>query len=237
MYNLVREVLAMPAPRRWSRRILGISVLLALAWGGAPSDDAVPASAGVRAVASEPMVTALQARAERAEYLWTRVEAYYKSEIAPIAQVLVRYRDDVPLARRVAAALVREARRVDVDPYLLLSVLLVENPWLDPTARSSVGAVGLMQVMPFHRGNWPPCKPDLEEIESNICHGAQIFAHTFRQEGGDLERALLRYNGCVDGVNTPDCHRYPFKVFALAGRASLQAWLRPRSAVQTGLTR
>lgn len=194
-----------------------------------PLDGASWVRAGNGGAPAELEVGTLQARAQRAGFLWARVEAYYEREIAPIARVLVRYRDDPALARRVAVALVREARRTDLEPRLLLSVLLVENPWLDPTARSPVGAVGLMQVMPFHRGNWPPCEPDLEGIESNICHGARIFAHSFHLEGGDLEQALLRYNGCVNGTNTPDCHRYPFKVFALAGRASLQGWLRPLS--------
>jgi soluble lytic murein transglycosylase-like protein len=108
---------------------------------------------------------------------------------------------------------------------LVLAVLLVENPWLDPKIRSPVGAVGLMQVMPLHMGNWPACEPDLEDIDANICHGARIFAHYFDRTRGDIEQALLRYNGCVRGTNTPNCHQYPYHVFARAGRASVLAWL------------
>lgn len=172
-------------------------------------------------------VARLLERARRADAAWAGVDSYWASEVAPIERVLRRYKDDPDLARRVAVALVREARAVDLEPRLLLAVLLVENPWLNPTARSPVGAVGLMQVMPLHRGNWRACPGDLEEIDSNICYGARIFAHYYRRSGGDVERALLRYNGCVNGTNTPDCHMYPYHVFARAGRASVLAWLEP----------
>lgn len=184
-----------------------------------------PAAVGVAAHA--PSIDGLLRRAERAERLWQGVESFYEEEIAPIERVLLSYRYDPPLVRRIARALVAEARKVAVEPRLLLAVLLVENPWLDPDIRSSVGAVGLMQVMPWHSGNWGPCRPDLEDVEANICHGARIFVHYFRLEDGDIERALLRYNGCVRGTNTPDCHRYPYHVYARAGRASILAWLRP----------
>ena len=121
-------------------------------------------------------------------------------------------------------SLVSEGERSGLEPRLLLAVLLVENPWLDPGAVSPVGALGLMQVMPLHRGQWRACAPRLEEIESNICHGARIFAHYLKTESGNIDRALLRYNGCVKGTNTPNCHFYPQHVYARAGRASLLAW-------------
>lgn len=166
-------------------------------------------------------------RARRMDTLWVDVERMHDHQIAPIERVLLQYRDDPPLVRRIARALFIEAHNVEVEPRLLLAVLLVENPWLDTTIRSPVGAVGLMQVMPVHEGRWPPCEPDLEDVEANICHGARIFEHYFRAEKGDVEQALLRYNGCVRGTNTPDCHRYPYHVYARAGRASVLAWLQP----------
>ncbi len=85
--------------------------------------------------------------------------------------------------------------------------------------------------MPLHRGHWP-CGPDLTDVDANICYGAHIYASALRRSGGNVEGALLRYNGCVAGTNTPDCARYPSEVFARAGRASLQAWRRqPRAGV------
>ncbi len=151
-------------------------------------------------------------------------------EVAPVERILRDHTKDAGLARRIAVALVREGHQTGVDPRLLLAVLMTENPKLDTAARSFVGAVGLMQVMPFHAGEWGPCAQRLDDVDSNICHGARIFAHYLGTTNGDVDRALLRYNGCVNGTNTPDCDRYPTRVFARAGRASLWSWTRPAAA-------
>ena len=56
---------------------------------------------------------------------------------------------------------------------------------------------------------------DLVDVESNICHGARVFGRYLKRTG-NVKRALLRYNGCVVSANTPNCHRYPAKVFRAA---------------------
>jgi hypothetical protein len=170
-------------------------------------------------------VDGLEARAQHVSGLFDGVEDLYAEQVEPIERVLLGYRSDDPqLVRRVAVALVREARRTQLEPRLLLAVLLVENPWIDPGAASPVGAQGLMQVMPFHRGQWKPCAPRLDDIDANICHGARIFAWNLKASNGNIDKALLRYNGCVRGTNTPDCHQYPYHVYARAGRASVVGW-------------
>jgi soluble lytic murein transglycosylase-like protein len=216
--------------RTWPGVVIGALFLLVLAGSAKLSGEAVPGLAVAEdgeADTQRVVLAELARRADRALGGWEDVEEYYHRHVRPLERVLLRYRNDPELVSRIALSLYSESRRVDIDARLLLAVLLVENPWLDPKARSPVGAVGLMQVMPFHRGKWGNCAPDLEDVEANICHGARIFAHYFRQTGGDIERALLRYNGCVRGTNTPDCHRYPYHVFARAGRASILAWLDP----------
>jgi hypothetical protein len=170
-------------------------------------------------------VDGLDARTQHMSGLFDGVEDLYAEQVEPIERVLLGYRKDDPqLIRRVAVALVREARRTQLEPRLLLAVLLVENPWIDPGAASHMGAQGLMQVMPFHRGQWKPCAPRLDDIDANICHGARIFAWNLKATNGNVDKALLRYNGCVRGTNTPDCHQYPNHVYARAGRASVLAW-------------
>jgi len=132
-----------------------------------------------------------------------------------IAAMLRSRSSDANRADRIAAALVREAKRSGIGATLLVGVLLTENPDLEPKATSSVGARGLMQVMPFHAGHWGCASSDLFDIESNICHGVRILADNLRHSR-DLPAALLRYNGCVHGTNTPDCDRYAAKVYRLA---------------------
>jgi soluble lytic murein transglycosylase-like protein len=100
-------------------------------------------------------------------------------------------------------------------------VLLTENAQLDPRARSSVSARGLMQVMPIHSGNWGCGSKDLFDVESNICHGVQILKQAMN-DAPNMRKALLRYNGCVRGRNTPNCHTYDDKVLRSASRAAEQ---------------
>ena len=161
----------------------------------------------------------LIAQASEIERALQGVDKVYEEEVRPLERTILRYRNDERLARRVATSLVREAHRTGLAPDILLAVMLVENPWIKPDARSPVGATGLMQVMPGHKGQWKACPGSLDGIESNICYGAQIFRDYLRQTG-NVETALLRYNGCVRGTNTPNCHLYPQQVFARVTKAS-----------------
>ena len=126
-------------------------------------------------------------------------------------------------ANAVATYAVREAYAKKVPPALVVGVMLVENGDFRSTARSSVGAVGLMQV---YGKVWVPTLGklfgrNLRDDETNLRYGVHILAHyLYRAAGapgnaGDAVRTgLLRYNGCVRGTNTRNCHRYPDKVRA-----------------------
>ena len=141
------------------------------------------------------------------------------SEEARIAGILGKYSSDQGRVNRIAAAVVKEGHRRNIGSALLVGVLLTENPMLNPTARSSVGAVGLMQVMPFHAGKWGCASGDLFDIEANICHGVAILADNLRSSHS-LPAALLGYNGCVHGTNTPDCWRYASTVYRFARKGA-----------------
>jgi soluble lytic murein transglycosylase-like protein len=132
-----------------------------------------------------------------------------------------RFNGDRTLVRRISRAVVREARRQQVPPSLIAAVLVTENTTLKPEAKSSVGALGLMQVMPMHAGAALCGSSDLTDVDSNICHGTLILARNLRRTP-TTSTALLRYNGCVRGTNTPDCHRYPSKVLKRAGKVRQQ---------------
>lgn len=135
----------------------------------------------------------------------------------PLEQYLGRYSADRVLVRRISRAVLRESKRQQVPPSLIAAVLVTENTTLTPAAESSVGAQGLMQVMPMHAGARLCNSADLVDVDSNICHGTLILARNLRATRSPAA-ALLRYNGCVKGTNTPDCYRYPAKVLARASQ-------------------
>lgn len=139
----------------------------------------------------------------------------------PLARVLSRRAGSRPVADSIASALIREATRIRVAPSLLAAVLITENPELDTNSVSSQGAMGLMQVMPFHAGEHGCSSHELLDIDTNICHGARIFGQYLKRTK-DVRTALLRYNGCVRSTNTPRCERYPDKVMGLARRVRAQ---------------
>lgn len=138
-------------------------------------------------------------------------------EYRPLASFLGRRTRNSAMADRIARAIVKESGRLEVAPSLLMGVLLTENPRLEAGTVSSQGAIGLMQVMHFHAGEFDCESDDLMQVEANICHGAHVFVG-YLSRTGDVQRALLRYNGCVASVNTPNCHRYPAKVMRAANQ-------------------
>ncbi|MDQ3244690.1 MAG: lytic transglycosylase domain-containing protein [Gemmatimonadota bacterium] len=150
-------------------------------------------------------------------------------QVFRVSSVIRRYTKDTVHANKIATALVREGGKRDLDPALLIGLLIAENAKFDIHARSNVSARGLMQVMPFHAGKWKQCPSrDLADIDSNICYGTSILADMIKRSPS-MERALLRYNGCVRGTNTPRCHTYSGKVLRYADKAASQMLAAPFS--------
>ena len=144
---------------------------------------------------------------------WER-EVVARYDHLPLAQILRRTADP-EIANRVARAIVKEARQLQLSPSLLAGVLLTENARLEPESISHRGAIGLMQVMRFHAGVYDCDSDDLLQVEANICHGSRVFASYLRRTR-DVRSALLRYNGCIRSRATSSCRRYPSKVLRQA---------------------
>jgi soluble lytic murein transglycosylase-like protein len=170
--------------------------------------------------ATVPAVPADSATLER--------EVVSRYDHLPLAQIF-RRRAEPEIANRVARAIVKEARELQIPPSLLAGVLITENARLEPETVSNKGAVGLMQVMRFHAGVFDCDSDDLVQVEANICHGARVFAGYLKRTK-DVRSALLRYNGCVRSRATPSCRRYPSKVLREASdvRQQLLHYLPPR---------
>ena len=139
--------------------------------------------------------------------------SFYKTQVEPVEKVLRRRGLSRSMAKQIARPLVEQADNQNVDPALVVAVLMVESGG-KVTARSAVGARGLMQVMPGWVGTWRNCGRDLYDIKDNLCNGTSILAWYIEQHGSERE-ALLGYNGCVRGTNTPNCHTYPDKIWRL----------------------
>lgn len=109
-----------------------------------------------------------------------------------------------PIERAMVLRLVhREATRVGVEPELVLAVIHVESLY-QREAVSSAGALGLMQVMPFWKNEIGRPGDDLFAIDTNLRYGCTILKHYLDREGGDIVRALGRYNGSLGQLWYPE---------------------------------
>lgn len=97
----------------------------------------------------------------------------------------------------------QEATRHDLNPELVLAVIHVESMF-DRFAISSVGAQGLMQVMPFWKNEIGRPNDNLTQIETNLRYGTTILRHYIDKENGNLTRALARYNGSLGQTWYPE---------------------------------
>lgn len=83
------------------------------------------------------------------------------------------------------------AQAHSLDPYLIKSVIKVESDF-DPSARSSKGAKGLMQLIPS-TARLVGCN-DVFNPKQNIMGGASYLRMLINRFDGDIERALAAYN-------------------------------------------
>ncbi len=90
----------------------------------------------------------------------------------------------------------RESIRYGIDPQMVLSIIHVESSF-DKYAISTVGAMGLMQVMPFWKKELGGKSDNLLDIATNIRYGCAILKTYIKMEKGNKARALARYNGSL----------------------------------------
>ncbi|MEX2209131.1 MAG: lytic transglycosylase domain-containing protein [Myxococcota bacterium] len=108
--------------------------------------------------------------------------------------------------RRAAEALIAESKRHRIDPALVLAVMHTESGYYN-FARSSVGALGLMQIMPAtgemlaREAGIAWTGPDLLfEPEVNLRLGTRYLSLLYARYG-DWNQALAAYNwgpGAID---------------------------------------
>jgi len=96
-----------------------------------------------------------------------------------------------------------EARRVGLEPELVLALIEVESAF-DEFAISVSGARGLMQVMPFWLNEINLSDKNLFRIHTNLRMGCTILRYYMDKEPHDLGRALARYNGSLGSTVYPN---------------------------------
>ena len=95
-----------------------------------------------------------------------------------------------------------EATRAGLDPELVLAVMHHESGF-HKYAVSSADARGYMQVMPFWTRLLGNAGQNLFHLRTNLRYGCTILRHYLGIEGGDVSRALARYNGSLGRSEYP----------------------------------
>ena len=122
-----------------------------------------------------------------------------------------RFVKDKEESIQILTVLHEEAARVDIPPELILAVIQVESAF-NRYAISSVGARGLMQVMPFWLKEIGKPDENMFDIRVNLRMGCTILRYYLDKENNDKVKALARYNGSVGK------RKYPDKVFKALSR-------------------
>lgn len=99
--------------------------------------------------------------------------------------------DSADLAE-IYQAVNKYAAKYNIDSNLILSIIKAESNF-DSTATSSVGAQGLMQVMPSNLSAMGVTNG--YDIEENINAGVKLLSTYLNQYNGNVEMALMAYNG------------------------------------------
>jgi hypothetical protein len=157
------------------------------------------------------------------------VETVQEREQRALAEFIARrWRIADSAATSFVSIAYRAGKQHGVDPLLILSVMAIESRY-NPVAESTVGAKGLMQIMPkFHLDKLLDHGGEeaLLDPEVNIHVGAQILREYYRRLG-DQEAALQMYGGAFDEPTA----RYAAKVFE--ERMRLEP-IRQRARKQSG---
>lgn len=148
-------------------------------------------------------------------------EAAQEREQRVVAEFIARrYRVAETASSAFVSTAYRAGQEFAIDPLLILAVMAIESRY-NPVAESSMGAMGLMQIIPRyhqeklleHGGEYALLDPEV-----NIQVGAQILREYMRRFGV-TETALQMYGGAMDEPTA----QYSGKV--LAEKARLKQFL------------
>ncbi|HJW34338.1 MAG TPA: transglycosylase SLT domain-containing protein [Holophagaceae bacterium] len=115
----------------------------------------------------------------------------------------------------------------NLDPALVRAVIQVESRF-NPEARSPMGALGLMQVMPATARRLGFAHP--EHLDENLRIGTRFLRQLLDRYEGDTAKALIAYNAGPEALDrargeapTEEARLYALAVLELARRQAVEA--------------
>jgi hypothetical protein len=144
--------------------------------------DSAPAEA--QTAAEQPAASTKQSETE------SKTRTNNKPNLAPLFTDEIQYWGD---------KIVKWSKKYGIDPNLTATVMQIESCG-DPQARSSAGASGLFQVMPYHFASGE----DPFDPQTNAARGLAYLVQALDARSGDTRLALASYNGGISGAARPE---------------------------------
>ncbi|MDO8313327.1 MAG: transglycosylase SLT domain-containing protein [Sideroxyarcus sp.] len=147
---------------------------------------------------------------------------------AALDSVAQRYRVAPEALQPIFEAAQTAASERRMDPLLIVAMIAIESGF-NPFAQSSMGAQGLMQIIPrYHQDKAPKAAGGSAFLDpvSNVKMGAHILQEAIRRQGGLME-GLQYYAGASDDIE----QAYANKV--IAEKLRLEQASRRREAANT----
>ena len=94
-------------------------------------------------------------------------------------------------------AIIKSSKEFDIDPQLIATIIKHESGF-DQFAKSSAGAIGLMQLMPGTADSMGV--EDIYDIFDNIRGGVKYFKQCLIKSKNDIPLALAAYNAGIGNV-------------------------------------
>lgn len=122
-------------------------------------------------------------------------EAELQRMRAERAEAILRFSKEHPVSAELAEVIYDEALRAGIEPGLAFEIVRIESRF-DPKAVSSVGAIGLAQVMPRTAALYDSTitRDALFDPATNLRIGFGFFRDLLERYDYDLRVALLAYN-------------------------------------------
>ncbi len=159
-----------------------------------------PAFASLRQAPEPELRDLMQRTVAQAESFADRFDA--EVWLLDMSTRLKRYVPDAQERLTLLRLVHQEASKAGLKPDLVLALIHAESHF-DRFAISSVGAQGMMQIMPSWKAELGRPQDNLTDNATNLRYGCTILSYYLKKENGDINRALARYNGSLGKPQYP----------------------------------